>query len=60
MNIAFATDKDLNIYKQMPEAVQQDLFTDYMFSHFLYNFHKMFSFPNKDCHKEHAYYTWSD
>ena len=60
LNIAFATDKDLNIYNQMPEAVQQNLFTDYMFNHFLYNFQKLFSFPNRDSNKEYAFYTWHD
>ena len=60
LNIAFDTENDLNIFNQMPEAVQSDLFTEYMFSHFLSNFHMMFNFPNKDSVQEHAYYTWND
>ena len=47
-NMSFQSEEDLQIYQQLPNFVQENIYKDFLFPEFLKSFKRTFSFPNWD------------
>lgn len=47
--IAFREEKDLSIFEQLPEEVQQTMYVEFLFKDFLNEFKRLFTFNNIEC-----------
>ena len=59
-NWSVESESDLQILAQLPEAIQGQVFTDCLYSHFYYKFRKHFTFPDMHNRQQHSYLTMND
>lgn len=66
-NIAISTKEDEDLLDQVPDFVQREIYSDYLFREFLTNFRKFFDLPMEIRERkegepkiEHAFYKWDN
>ena len=59
-NAAFQDEVDLQLFSQLPDEVQVQIYNKYLFERFLQSFAKVFTFPRLNCPHRYAFYTWTD
>lgn len=59
-NQAFESDKDKDIFDQIPEEIQDCIFYKFLYSKFLRDFHKFFECEKRFTKIKYNFYTWDD
>ena len=59
-NQCMSTQEDLDLLDQLPDFVQREIFSDFLFAEFLTHFRVFFDLPKTDTKIEHAYYKWDN
>jgi len=59
-NLAIMNDDDQTILQQMPEEIQLEIYTNFLFKTFLSRFRYYFKIENTFSHRKHAFFNWKD